>query len=150
MPQDHVPQENKQLDPPRIQHRPKRQQKDPSNLAEHVEESPPIVAALTAARTAGRSIHSLLLLGEDSASYITRRRVVSAFRREIIPPGRPGRKRSAEITAALADWKAGLRGLQLYQRHIPSWDKMSHWRRRIEAERLRDAISTRRRRQRLA
>jgi hypothetical protein len=75
---------------------------------------------------------------------------VSAFRREIIHPRRPGRKRSAEITAALADWEAGLRGLQLYQKHIPRWDKMTHWRRRIAAEQLRGAISTRRRRQRLA
>jgi len=118
-----------------IQHRSKRRE-DPPNIA----------AAISAARDAGRSIRTVL--GDMPSSHVARRRVVVAFRREIIPPGRPGKKKRAVVTAAVADWEAGLRGVQLYQKHIPRWDKMSHWRRRIASEQLRDAISTRRRRDR--
>ena len=39
-----------------------------------------------------------------------RMRIVSALRRQLIPPRKPGRKRRQEITAAHADWKSGMRG----------------------------------------
>jgi len=69
--------------------------------------------------------------------------VASAFRRQLIPPGKPGRKRSSKITAAYLDWRDGLRGLALYRKHIPEYDRHSYWRRRVESRALMDAIHTR-------
>ena len=76
-----------------------------------------------------------------------RRTVVSAFRRQLLPPGKPGRRRSAEITAAYADWAAGMRGLTLYRKHIRRFDRMSHWQRQVKTRALLDAIRARRRRE---
>lgn len=73
-------------------------------------------------------------------------RIVTIFRRQLIPPRRPGRKRREEITAAHADWKLGMRGLELYRKHIPRYDRMSQWRRKSESRDLRDAIRSRERR----
>jgi hypothetical protein len=106
---------------------------------------PNIAAAINTAREAGRSVRSVL--GDTTSSHLARR-VVGAFRREMIPPARPGRKKRAVVTAAVEDWEAGLRGVQLYEKHILGWSKMSHWRRRIASDQLRDAIATRRRRER--
>jgi hypothetical protein len=75
-----------------------------------------------------------------------RLRIASTFRRQLIPPRKPGRKRRKEITAAHADWKLGLRGLELYRRHIPGFDRMSQWRRESTIRDLMDAIRSRERR----
>jgi hypothetical protein len=76
-----------------------------------------------------------------------RRKMVTAFRQKLIPPGKPGRKRSKEITAAYADWNAGMRGVALYRRHIPRFERMSIWQRKVKMRALMDAIRTRRRRE---
>ena len=78
-----------------------------------------------------------------------RRSIGSAFRRQIIPPGKPGRKRSKEITAAYADWKAGMRGLALYRKHLFRFDRMGHSERKVKTRALMDAIRARRRREQL-
>lgn len=75
-----------------------------------------------------------------------RLQIVSAFRRQLIPPRKPGRKRRKEITAAHADWKLGMRGVELYRRHISGFDRMSRWRRESESRDLMDAIRSRERR----
>ena len=75
-----------------------------------------------------------------------RLRIVSTFRRQLIPPRKPGRKRRKEITAAHADWKLGTHGLELYRRHIPGFDRMSRWRRESTIRDLMDAIRSRERR----
>jgi hypothetical protein len=75
-----------------------------------------------------------------------RMRLVSTFRRQLIPPRKPGRKRRQEITAAHADWKSGMRGEELYRKHIAGYDRMSRWRRKSESRDLRDAIRSRERR----
>ena len=72
--------------------------------------------------------------------------VAKAFRGQLIPPRCRGRKRSEQITAAHADWKGGLRGVRLYQKHIPGFDQLSEWRRRYESRRLLEAIRSRERR----
>jgi len=76
-----------------------------------------------------------------------RRSVVTAFRRALLPPGRPGRRRSKEITAAYADWTSGVRGLELYRRHIHRFDRMGHWERNVRMRALMDAIRARKRRE---
>jgi hypothetical protein len=58
----------------------------------------------------------------------------------------PGRKESQRITAALFDYDAGLRGIELYKRHIPRYDSMNRYRRRCETQRLNDALHKRQRR----
>jgi hypothetical protein len=74
--------------------------------------------------------------------------VVSQFRRQLFPPGKPGRRRSKEITAACADWAAGMRGLPLYRKHLPRFDRMSVWQRKVKTRGLLEAIRTRKRRER--
>jgi hypothetical protein len=76
-------------------------------------------------------------------------RIVTAFRRELIPPKRPGRRRSKEISAAHADWKSGIRGLPLYRKHIASFDQMSRWKRQGKSRALMEAIRSRERRTRI-
>jgi len=76
-----------------------------------------------------------------------RRRIVTALRHKLIPPGKPGRKRSKEITEAYADWKSGMRGLALYRKHIPRFDRMGIWERKVKTRALMDAIRSRRRRE---
>jgi hypothetical protein len=76
-----------------------------------------------------------------------RRSVITAFRRQLFPPGRPGRKRSKEVTAAYTDWMAGMRGLGLYRKHIYRFDRMGHWERKVRTRALMDAIRTRKRRE---
>jgi hypothetical protein len=74
--------------------------------------------------------------------------IVRAFRSQLLPPRKPGRRRNKEITAAHADWKSGFRGVALYQKHIPRFDQMSRWRRQAKIRALIDAIRSRDRRAR--
>jgi hypothetical protein len=64
------------------------------------------------------------------------------------PQGRrpPGRKENQRITAALSAYDAGLRGIELYRRHIPRYDSMNRYRRRYEIQKLNDALHKRQRR----
>jgi hypothetical protein len=75
-----------------------------------------------------------------------RLQIATIFHRQLIPARRPGRKRRKEITAAHADWKVGVRGAQLYRKHIPGFDRMSRWRRESKSRDLMDAIRSRERR----
>ncbi len=75
-----------------------------------------------------------------------RLRIVATFRRQLITPGRPGRKRCKEITEAHADWKSGLRGVELYRKHIPGHERMGQWKREAKSRDLMDAIRSRERR----
>ena len=82
-------------------------------------------------------------------SHLDRRermRIATVFRRQLIPPRKPGRKRRKEITAAHADWKLGIHGVELYSKHIPGYERMSRWRRKSESRDLLDAIRSRERR----
>jgi hypothetical protein len=76
-----------------------------------------------------------------------RRKVVGQFRSQLFPPGKPGRRRSKEITAAYADWTNGMRGLALYRKHVPRFDHMGHWQRKVKTRSLLDAIRARKRRE---
>lgn len=73
-------------------------------------------------------------------------RLTTLFRRQLIPPGKPGRRRSKEITAAYSDWKSGMRGLALYRKHLPGFDRMNHYKRKVKTTALMDAIRSRERR----
>jgi hypothetical protein len=95
------------------------------------------------AADAGRSI---LEQYEPSFDRCARLRIVHAFRSALIAERKPGRRPKAAITAAYESWRAGLRGLALYKRHIPKFDGMSRWRRKAEQQRLMDAIHSRHRR----
>ena len=76
-----------------------------------------------------------------------RRTVVMAFRRQLFPPRKPGRRRSKEITTAYADWIGGIRGLALYRKHIRRFDRIGHWERKAKTRALMEAIRARRRRE---
>lgn len=75
------------------------------------------------------------------------RSVLTAFKRQIIPPGKPGRKKTKRITAAYNDWKTGIRGLALFRKHIPRFSRMNIWQRKVKSRALMDAIRTRKRRE---
>jgi hypothetical protein len=68
------------------------------------------------------------------ASRRQRLRLANTFLRQLLPPRKGGRRNTERITAAHADWKAGVRGLELYERHIPGFRKMSYWKKGSVAE----------------
>lgn len=61
---------------------------------------------------------------------------------------RPGKRAERRISEALADWESGIKGVALYQQHIPQYAQLAHWRRRREQTRLLNAIYKRRQRRR--
>jgi hypothetical protein len=69
------------------------------------------------------------------------------FKSALVPKRRPGRKPSFRITRAVEDYKAGIRGVALWQTHIPRWHRLSRWRQRILKNNLMEAIRTRLRRE---
>jgi hypothetical protein len=75
-------------------------------------------------------------------------RLVSVFRTGLVPRRRAGRRPKPQVTAAYFDWKAGMRGVALFRKHIPGWDKHGEWRRKAETRALMDAIRSRYRRER--
>jgi hypothetical protein len=75
-------------------------------------------------------------------------KILRAFRVELIPPARPGRRRKKAITEAHRDWKAGIKKIDLYRKYIPGWEKAGEWRRKGTARKLMDAIRSRERRER--
>ena len=84
----------------------------------------------------------------EALALPTRRRVVTAVRGAILPKGKPGRKPHGRIDTAYADYKAGLRGLELFRRHIPNFKKLSRWRRVAEQNKLRRNLEKRAERER--
>jgi len=68
--------------------------------------------------------------------------IVRAFRSVLVPRRRPGKRPRADITAAHADWTSGMRGPQLYRKHIPNLDKFNWYRKKFEIRRLNEAIRT--------
>jgi hypothetical protein len=83
---------------------------------------------------------------DGSLTERQRRLIVSAVRRKLLPPGPRGRRNSERITAAYADWKAGMRGIELYARHIPGFREMSYWKKKDKIRTLNDALSKREKR----
>ena len=105
-------------------------------------------AILTQAAQAATDAGQLIAVNYQGLTFRERLHVASAFRRQLIPPGKRGRKRSGKITAAYLDWKDGLRGVALYRKHIHGWERHSEWRRKVEARGLINAIHARKRRER--
>lgn len=75
-------------------------------------------------------------------------KLVSAFRAGVVPRRRAGRRPKPRVTNAFHDWKAGMRGVDLYQKHIPGWAGHNRYRKMGEQKELMDAIRSRRRRER--
>lgn len=60
-----------------------------------------------------------------------RLKVAVAVRLAVVPRRRPGRK-DQRLDKAYTDYQAGMRGLDLFRKHIPRHDKLSRWRRKAE------------------
>jgi len=73
-------------------------------------------------------------------------KLVSLFRAGMVPRRRAGRRPKPQVTAAYLDWKAGMRGVALFRKHIPGWQKHNRYRRMAEQKGLMDAIRNRVRR----
>ncbi len=82
-------------------------------------------------------------LDEASCSYAGRLRVAAAVRQMIVPKRKPGKTKDQRLDKACGDYKAGLRRLELFRKHIPSHDRLSRWRRQAEQRRLMNAIHKR-------
>jgi hypothetical protein len=50
-------------------------------------------------------------------------KLVGVFRAGVVPRQRAGRRPKPQVTAAYLDWKAGMRGVALFRKHIPEWDR---------------------------
>lgn len=77
-----------------------------------------------------------------------RQQLTNVFRRELIPRRTPGKRPKKAISAAYADWRRGMRGPELYQKHIRNHPTMSQWRKKVEEQRLKEAMRSRDRRRR--
>lgn len=115
---------------------------DPSNGAPGSSDAS--AQALELAREAAARIAAQFGTALDRAARL---KVARAFERVLVPREKrpPGRKRKAAITAAYEDWKAGMRGHQLYRKHIPGYSGMGRYRRECAQRRLNEAIRNRRR-----
>ena len=78
----------------------------------------------------------------------TRIDVITAVRRALLP--RRPRKPDPRIDAAYADYRAGIRGLGLFRRHIPNHSTKAHYRRAADERRLMNSIHKRMSRERKA
>lgn len=83
----------------------------------------------------------------EGLPHAARLKVVAAVRHAIIPKivakNKTRSKKRQRLDAAYADHKAGVRGLELFRKHIPNLAKLSRWRRRIEQNRLLKALQKR-------
>ena len=77
-------------------------------------------------------------------------KLVSVLRAGLVPRRRAGRRPKPQVTAAYLDWKAGMRGVALFRKHIPGWEGHHRYRKIGEQKALMDAIRSRSRRQRNA
>ena len=104
-----------------------------------------LAQALDLAREA--AAHIIAQFG-TTLDNVARRKVSRAFDRALIPRDkrRRGRKRDARITAAVQDYEAGMRGHQLYVKHITGYSGMGRYRREHAQRRLNEAIRSRSRR----
>jgi hypothetical protein len=76
------------------------------------------VAAKEKATRAARNIRRKYGEGLSREEYI---RLANTLRSAVVPRRKPDRRPKPTITAAYEDWKAGMRGAELYRRHIPGW-----------------------------
>jgi len=85
------------------------------------------------------------LANEEKLSSVARREVMSAVRRALLPRGS---KKSNSRDFAYEDYKKGMRGLPLYRKHIPGYEKLGEWRRERAQRHLRQALAKRAERER--
>ena len=83
----------------------------------------------------------------ERLSYDARMVVSATVRRRVVPRRKPGRKNS-RLDAAWIDYRAGIRGLQLFRKYIPGHDRMSRWRRSFRQKRLMNTLHKRASRER--
>lgn len=107
--------------------------------------------AFTAAKEmAARAAHDIRSQYGEQLTRDECQKLVSAFRAGVVPRRKAGRRPKPHVTAAYLDWKAGMRGVQLFEKHIPGWRKHNRYHRIGEQKELMDAIRSRRRREQTA
>lgn len=109
---------------------------------------PPASEAYAAAEE--KAVPMVNELREEFAGRLTREeweRLGRKISSTLIPKLKPGRRRKPQVTAALADWKAGMRGAALFRKHIPGWKDHNRYHRIREQKTLMDAIRSRYRRE---
>jgi hypothetical protein len=81
-------------------------------------------------------------VNQQNLPYPVLRRLAAVIQRAILPRRKSGRK-GWRLDAAWADYHAGIRGLELFRKHIAGHDKMGRWRRQIEERRLMNSLQKR-------
>jgi hypothetical protein len=100
--------------------------------------SEPLVAAIELLRQT---------VDQEGLTHAARLNIVAIVHRAIVPKRPPGRK-NQELDSAYAEYKAGIRGLKLFRKHIPNYDRLSRWRRNEKQNRLLKALQKRAERER--
>jgi hypothetical protein len=80
--------------------------------------------------------HLRTVADREQLARTSRLGLLSVLRSEVLGKRKPGRKRSEQVNRAYPDYKAGLRGLALYRKHVPNYHQLSRWRRREEGNKL--------------
>ena len=88
-------------------------------------------------------------IATEDLSLPARRKVLGTLRRGILPKNilKSFSTKRDRLDRAFADYKTGVRGTQLFEKHIPHYKTLSWWRRRVEQTRLRKALEKRAQRQ---
>lgn len=91
-------------------------------------------------------------IATEDLSIPVRRKVLGTLRRGILPKSllKGSSSKRDRLNRAYADYKTGVRGTQLFEIHIPHYNKLSWWRRRMEQTRLRKALEKRAQREQKA
>ena len=97
---------------------------------------------MAAAKEAGRQIAQ-----NDRLNLRQRRVVVRAIKEQLVPPGPRGRRDTERITRAYQDWRAGVHGTALYEKHISRFARLGYYAREVKKHRLMSAIKKRHRRE---
>jgi hypothetical protein len=91
-------------------------------------------------------------IATEDLSIQARRKVLGTLRRGILPKNilKSFSTKRDRLDRAYADYKTGVRGTQLFEKHISYYKTLSWWRRRGEQTRLRKALEKRAQREQRA
>jgi hypothetical protein len=88
-------------------------------------------------------------IAAENLSLAARRGVLGALRRGVLPKKKPKSfsmrriRQNERLNRAFWDYKTGMRGSALFEKHVPGWKTMSRWRRRVEQTQFRKAVEKR-------
>jgi hypothetical protein len=89
-------------------------------------------------------------LAQNPMSERQARAYVRVFQAQLLPPNRPRRWQKKKLTRACEDYQRGMRGIELFSKHIPRWSRLGYYERTVKSERLLKSIKRRQSREKRA